>query len=132
MALDQPLLQPDSASLLDLPVLPLVNTVLFPAMLAPLFVNRERSLAAVDEAMAADRMIVAIAQRTPETDDYDLNELYQYGVEAVILRVLKLPDGTTSVLLQGQRRVQVREWHITDDCLHALVEPLVLDEERKP
>ena len=130
MALDQPLLQPDSASLLDLPVLPLVNTVLFPAMLAPLFVNRERSLAAVDEAMAADRMIVAIAQRTPETDDYDLNELYQYGVEAVILRVLKLPDGTTSVLLQGQRRVQVREWHITDDCLHALVEPLVLDEER--
>ena len=114
----------------ELPVLPLINTVLFPQMVAPLFVNREGSLAAVEDAMASGRTIVTVAQRSTEADENNPAEMYTVGVEASIGRVLKLPDGTTSILVQGRRRVRVLEWTQTEPFLRARVEPLPSDEER--
>src|SRR3954452_25215311 len=85
----------------ELPVVPLINTVLFPHMLTPLFVGRERSVAAVEEAIESDRAILAVAQREQDTDDVGPNDLFSEGVEAHIQRVLKMPDGSTSVVVQG-------------------------------
>src|SRR4029079_2230598 len=71
----------------ELPVVPLINTVLFPHMLTPLFVGRARSVAAVEEAMAGERTVLAIAQREADTDDVGPPDLYSVGVEASIQRV---------------------------------------------
>ena len=114
----------------DLPVLPLINTVLFPHMVAPLFVNRERSLAAVEDAMVSGRTIITLAQRSTDADDSNPAELYTVGVETAIGRVLKLPDGTTSILVQGKRRVRIVEWTQTEPYLRARVEPIEASEER--
>ena len=80
----------------ELPVVPLINTVLFPHMLTPLFVGRERSVAAVEEAMAGERTVLAVAQREADLDEVGSGDLYGMGVEANIQRVLKMPDGSTS------------------------------------
>jgi ATP-dependent Lon protease len=93
----------------EIPIIPLINTVLFPHMLAPLFVSRERSVAAIEEAMLHDRLVLAIAQRDPDVDDVAPGDLYTVGVEALVQRVLRMPDGTTSVVIQGQRRMRVLE-----------------------
>ncbi len=114
----------------ELPVLPLINSVLFPQMVVPLFVNRERSLVAIEEAMAEARTILVVAQRSSDVDESDTEQLYQIGVEASIGRVLKLPDGTSSVLVQGRRRMRVLEWTQTEPSLHARVEVIVSAEER--
>ncbi len=114
----------------DLPVLPLINTVLFPRMMAPLFVGRERSIAAIEEAMAQDRVVLAVAQREPDTEDVGLNDLYTVGVEAVVQRVLKMPDGTTSIVVQGQRRMRVQEQTQEQPFLRVRAVPLYGEEER--
>lgn len=114
----------------DMPVLPLINTVLFPRMLAPLFVGRERSVAAIEEAMAGDRIVLALAQREPDTEEVGLNDLYTVGVEASVQRVLKMPDGTTSIVVQGQRRMRVQEQTLEEPFLRVRAVPLYVDEER--
>ena len=114
----------------ELPVLALINTVLFPHMLAPLFVARSRSLAAIGEAIAGDRRVIAIAQRDPEGDESSLTELFTVGVEATLQRVLKMPDGTTSVVVQGVRRMRVSELIHEAPCLRVRAAPLYHDEER--
>jgi ATP-dependent Lon protease len=94
----------------ELPVLPLLDTVLFPQMISPLFVGREPSLRAVDEALEHDRTIILVAQQEPLEDDITADLLYTVGTEAVIGRVLRMPDGSTSVLVQGKRRVRITEF----------------------
>ncbi|MDE3078210.1 MAG: LON peptidase substrate-binding domain-containing protein, partial [Chloroflexota bacterium] len=76
-------------------------------MVTPLFVMRERSVRAIEEAMGRDRTIIVVAQRDPEMEDVGPDDLYRVGTEAVIGRMLKMPDGTTSILVQGQRRVEL-------------------------
>lgn len=114
----------------DLPVLPLINTVLFPRMLAPLFVGRERSIAAIEEAVARDRIVLAVAQREPDAEEVGLGDLYTVGVEASVQRVLKMPDGTTSIVVQGQRRMRVVEQTQELPFLRVRAAPLYADEER--
>lgn len=114
----------------DLPVLPLINTVLFPRMLAPLFVGRERSIAAIEEAMTKDRVVLAVAQREPDTEEVGLSDLYTVGVEAVVQRVLKMPDGTTSIVVQGQRRMRMQEQTQDVPFLRVRAVPLYAEEER--
>ncbi len=114
----------------DMPVLPLINTVLFPRMLAPLFVGRERSIAAIEEAMVGDRIVLALAQREPDTEEVSLGDLYTVGVEASVQRVLKMPDGTTSIVVQGQRRMRVQEQTLEEPFLRVRAVPLYVDEER--
>lgn len=91
------------------PLLPVRDTVLFPRMVAPLLVGRERSLRAVEEAAKHDRAIVVVAQKDKEVMEPTLECLYQVGTEAIIGRVLRMPDGTTNVWVQGQRRVKLGE-----------------------
>ena len=93
----------------DLPVLPLRGETLYPIpeALSPFLVGRERSVAAIEEALGRDRRILAIAQRDAEEEDIGFEDLHEVGTEATITRMLKLPDGTTSVLVEGLRRVRV-------------------------
>ncbi|MET0373621.1 MAG: LON peptidase substrate-binding domain-containing protein, partial [Rhizorhabdus sp.] len=87
-----------------LPVLPLRDIVVFPQMIVPLFVGRDKSVAALETAMAADKTIFLVAQLDPAEDDPDRDALYDLGVVATVLQLLKLPDGTVRVLVEGRQR----------------------------
>ena len=89
------------------PVLSLRDVVVYPHMVIPLFVGRERSVAALDEAMNVDKRILLITQKSPEIEEPAPDELYEYGTLATILQMLRLPDGTTKVLVEGVERVHV-------------------------
>ncbi|NZA27533.1 endopeptidase La [Luteimonas sp. SJ-92] len=92
---------------LDLPVLPLRDVVVFPHMVIPLFVGREKSIRALDLAMEADKRILLVAQKSAETDDPGADDLYEVGTLAQVLQLLKLPDGTIKVLVEGVSRARV-------------------------
>jgi len=93
--------------ILELPVLPLRDVVVFPHMVIPLFVGREKSIKALDLAMESDKRILLVAQKSAETDDPDGEELYEIGTLAHVLQLLKLPDGTIKVLVEGVSRARV-------------------------
>ena len=108
----------------EYPVLPLRDSVLYPHAMAPLVVGRERSMAAVEAAMAADQRIVAIAQRDDEVQDPDIADLYTVGTEVIIRRKLRMPDGTSSIWVQGQRRVRVNRFTQARPYIVAEVVPM--------
>ncbi|MES2044730.1 MAG: endopeptidase La [Pseudomonadota bacterium] len=89
------------------PVLPLRDIVVFPHMIVPLFVGRDKSVAALEAAMAADKEIFLVAQLDPAEDDPERDDLYDIGVTATVLQLLKLPDGTVRVLVEGKLRAQL-------------------------
>ena len=93
----------------DYPLLPVRDTVVFPRLLTPLFVGRDQSVRALEAALAGDSRLVVAAQRDPDVDDPTLDDLHPIGTEVVIGRILRMPDGTTSILAQGQRRVELIE-----------------------
>ncbi len=113
---------------MELPVIPLLDTVVFPHMVAPLFVGREHSLRALDEALAADRTVLLVAQKEPVEEEVGADQFYRVGTEAVIGRVLRMPDGSTSMLVQGQRRLQVDDFVQEHPCFRAQVTPLYEEE----
>src|SRR5262245_2537287 len=90
-----------------LPVLPLRDIVIFPFMIVPLFVSRERSIRAVDQALAGNRMIMLAAQRDSDKEEPGQGDLYDVGTVAIIMRMLKLPDGRIRILVQGIARAKV-------------------------
>ena len=108
----------------ELPVVPVRDTVLFPHMMSPLFVDRDRSLRAIEEAMARDRTVLIVAQKNPDLQLPQAEDLYEVGSEAVIARVLRMPDGTTSVLVQGQRRMRILGMPVDDPYLVAQATPI--------
>jgi ATP-dependent Lon protease len=113
------------AAPLVLPVLPVRNTVVFPHLVTPLFIDRERSVRAVEQALSTEQQhILLVAQRDPETELPEAGDIYSVGTEAVIGRVLKMPDGTTSILVQGQRRARLLEVVRSAPYLAARAEPL--------
>ncbi|MFN2183262.1 MAG: LON peptidase substrate-binding domain-containing protein, partial [Anaerolineae bacterium] len=91
----------------DLPLLPLRDTVVFPHMMTPLAVGRDRSLNALEAATGGDNLLVVVAQRDPEVQEPKLEDLHSVGVEMVVGRILRMPDGTTNILGQGRRRVEI-------------------------
>jgi len=91
-----------------LPVLPLRDIVVFPHMIVPLFVGRDKSVAALESAMAADKSIFLVSQLDPAEDDPDREALYELGVIATVLQLLKLPDGTVRVLVEGRQRASLK------------------------
>ena len=114
-----------SSSIEELPVLPLRDTVMYPHMAAPLFVGRETSMKAIEAAMTeGSQRLVLVAQREEATEDPDAADLYSVGTEAAIVRKLRMPDGTTSLWVQGQRRMQVLEYTQMRPYIVAQVEPL--------
>ncbi len=90
------------------PLLPLRDIVVFPGMVVPLFVGREKSVAALETAMAGSKEIFLLAQLDPGCDDPDRDDLYDTGVVATVLQLLKLPDGTVRVLVEGQQRAELK------------------------
>jgi ATP-dependent Lon protease len=105
-------------------VLPLINTVIYPQIGISLYVTREPSARAVEEATARNLPILVVAQRNPEQEDVGPDDLYALGTEAMVGRVLKLPDGHTNVLVQGQRRVRILGYDQILPFLVARVEPI--------
>ncbi len=94
----------------DLPLLPIRNTVLIPNVVTPLMVGRETSIKAIEAAMLRDRTLFVVTQKNEDVEDPGPEDVYNIGVEGVIDRVLKLPDGSTSVLVHGQRRMRRVEY----------------------
>ena len=107
-----------------LPLLPLRDIVVFPGMVVPLFVGREMSVAALEAAMTGDKDIFLLAQLDPGCDDPGENDLYDVGVVATVLQLLKLPDGTVRVLVEGQQRGRLESLREEGDMLVAQVDEL--------
>ena len=89
------------------PLLPLRDIVIFPSMVVPLFVGREKSIKALQEVMKSDKSIVLVTQKNSEIDDPSSRDLFQYGCMSKVLQLLKLPDGTVKVLVEGEKRVKI-------------------------
>ncbi|MDZ7894435.1 MAG: endopeptidase La [Sphingobium sp.] len=106
------------------PLLPLRDIVVFPQMIVPLFVGRDKSVVALEKAMEADKEIFLVAQLDPAEDEPDREALYDVGVVATVLQLLKLPDGTVRVLVEGKRRATLSEMEARDGYVEAEVTPL--------
>src|SRR4051795_10631087 len=106
------------------PVLPLRDIVVFPHMIVPLFVGRDKSVAALESAMAADKSIFLVSQLDPAEDDPDRDALYDLGVVATVLQLLKLPDGTVRVLVEGKNRATLKSLRQEAGHLAAEIEPV--------
>lgn len=98
-----------SSNGITLPLLPLRDVVVYPHMVIPLFVGRSKSIAALERAMADDKQVLLVAQKTPSVDDPGADDLYTVGTISQILQILKLPDGTVKVLVEGKERSEISQ-----------------------
>src|SRR5438309_3681651 len=116
----------------DLPVLPLRDIVIYPFMIVPLFVSREKSIRAVDEALGENRMILLASQKDLDKEEPTADDLYKVGTAAVIMRMLKLPDGRIRILVQGLARTEVESVNSGGEYIRARlrVMPEILPPER--
>jgi len=117
-----------------IPVLPLRDVVVYPHMVIPLFVGREKSINALDTAMQEDKKILLVAQKNAEIDDPSAEDIHEIGTLSTILQLLKLPDGTVKVLVEGAERARITSLETTDAFFTAhveLVEPDDRDEEKE-
>jgi len=96
------------------PLLPLRDIVIFPSMVVPLFVGREKSIKALHEVMKTDKSIVLVTQKNSEIDDPTSKDLFQYGCLSKVIQLLKLPDGTVKVLVEGEKRVKILKYNETN------------------
>ncbi len=110
-----------------IPVLPLRDVVVYPHMVIPLFVGREKSIQALDAAMAKDKQILLVAQKSAEIDDPSLKDIHSIGTLSTILQLLKLPDGTIKVLVEGSRRANVDK--VYEDYEYFTADYTVLEDE---
>ncbi|MDG6349168.1 endopeptidase La [Luteimonas sp. 8-5] len=115
-----------------IPVLPLRDVVVFPHMVIPLFVGRDKSIRALELAMETDKRIALVAQKSPETDDPGAGDLYAIGTLATVLQLLKLPDGTIKVLVEGVERVEVDEVGDRDGTLSGRIQAVSAESAREP
>ncbi|MDF3936069.1 endopeptidase La [Pseudomonas citronellolis] len=113
-------------TLVELPLLPLRDVVVYPHMVIPLFVGREKSIEALEAAMTSDKQILLLAQKNPADDDPGEDGLYRMGTVATVLQLLKLPDGTVKVLVEGEQRGHVERF--IDDDAHCRAEVSIIDE----
>ena len=111
------------------PVLPLRDIVVFPHMIVPLFVGRDKSVAALEAAMAADKEIFLVAQLDPAEDDPSREDLYEIGVTASVLQLLKLPDGTVRVLVEGKTRGRLVELDESGTHLTSTIDTTVVESD---
>ena len=114
-----------------IPILPLRDVVVYPHMVIPLFVGREKSIKALETAMENDKQILLVAQKSAAQDDPQPDDVYRIGTVSSILQLLKLPDGTVKVLVEGNRRAKILHFIGEDDFFSAQVvniEDSALDE----
>lgn len=107
-----------------LPILPLKNTVLFPGVVIPITVGREKSLKLINEVYQKNKILGAIAQKDPDQEDPDVGDLFRKGTVAQILKILEMPDGSTSVIIQGRKRFEIEEMVSDKPYLVARIEVL--------
>ncbi|AQS37043.1 ATP-dependent proteinase [Shewanella psychrophila] len=100
----------ESEARIELPVLPLRDVVVYPHMVIPLFVGREKSIRCLETAMEQDKQIILVAQRDAELDDPSIDDIFEVGTVASILQLLKLPDGTVKVLVEGGKRARIEKY----------------------
>ncbi len=112
---------------MKLPVLPIRDLVMFPGLIAPLFVGRPRSHRAVEEATLRDKQVFVVAQKDPRTEDPKADDLYRVGVVCTILQMVRLPDGSTKVLVEGNERARVAAYESKRDHMLAEIEPLTFE-----
>ena len=115
-----------------LPLLPLRDIVVFPNMVVPLFVGRDKSIAALNEVMKTDKNIILVTQKNSEVDDPGKNDVFNFGCQCSILQLLKLPDGTVKVLVEGIKRVKILDY--SDDekfvsCKISNAENVIIEKE---
>ena len=103
------------------PVLPLRDVVVYPHMVIPLFVGREKSIRALEAAMDDDKRILLVAQKSAEVDDPQVEDIHEIGTLSTILQLLKLPDGTVKVLVEGAERANVTQFLLTDEFFSAQI-----------
>ncbi len=115
---------PDEDGLIDCPVLPLRDLVVFPHMVSPIFLSQEGALIAVEEAQMNDQTVVALTQRDPDLDDPGPDDFLPVGVEMAVGRLLSMPDGSSSALVQGRRRVEVVDFIQEEPFLVARARPI--------
>ena len=113
-------------------VLPVRDIVIFPGIIAPLFVGRPRSLKAIEMAMLQDRNVLVVAQKEMQVDDPRIEDLYSVGTVCSILQMVRIPDGTTKVLIEGVERVQVESYGKGKETLEAEVVSLPWEEHHSP
>jgi ATP-dependent Lon protease len=104
----------DENGIIECPAIPLRDLVIFPRMVSPIFVGRERSLLAIEDTQLEDQTMIALLQRDPDQDDPGPGDFYPIGVEIAVGRLLSMPDGSSSALVQGRRRLEILEY-IQDD-----------------
>ena len=114
-----------SAKTVMMPLLPLRDVVVFPHMIVPLFVGREKSIAALESAMKYEKGIFMVAQKTAQKDDPAEGDIYAVGTIGIIIQLLRLPDGTVKVLVEGKQRGTIREYVSTEDYFSVNVEEIV-------
>ena len=118
------------------PLLPLRDIVIFPSMVVPLFVGREKSIKALQEVMKTDKSIVLVTQKNSEVDDPTSKDLYQYGCLSKVLQLLKLPDGTVKVLVEGEKRIKILKYNESNsnflNCEVEIVDDQNLSQELEP
>ena len=107
-----------------LPVLPLRDIVVFPQMIVPLFVGRDKSVKALEAVMHGDKTVFLLSQKNPGDEDPGAGELYEVGTVATVLQLLKLPDGTVKVLVEGQSRARLTSLEAREDYLSATITPV--------
>ena len=111
----------------DLPILPLRNTVLFPGVVIPITVGRDKSIKAVNDAYKADKLIGVVAQKDSSVEEPLLSDLENIGTVAKLVKLIKMPDGGTTVIIQGRKRFQIEEITTEDPYFKARVK--ILEEE---
>jgi len=111
-----------------IPVLPLRDVVVYPHMVIPLFVGRDKSIKALEAAMEEDKQILLVAQKSAGQDDPEIDDIYRVGTISSILQLLKLPDGTVKVLVEGLERAKVVNFSDNDEFFSASIETFPADE----
>ena len=115
----------------EFPLLPLRDVVVFPNMVIPLFVGRDKSIAALQDAMSENKQIMLVAQRNAGDDDPETGDIYEIGTLARVLQLLKLPDSTVKVLVEGIGRAKATTYTATDNFYEAQAEALAEEEGKK-
>ena len=114
----------------ELPILPLRNTVLFPGVVLPITVGRDKSIKAVTEAYKADKLVGVVAQKDSNVEDPTITDLEDVGTVAKIAKLIKMPDGGTTIIIQGKRRFKIKSITAEDPFFKGTVE--ILAEEDAP
>ncbi|SPY76633.1 Lon protease [Providencia rustigianii] len=123
-------MNPERSERIEIPVLPLRDVVVYPHMVIPLFVGREKSIHSLEAAMDHDKQVMLVAQKEASTDDPGVNDLFAVGTVASVIQMLKLPDGTVKVLVEGLRRARITSLTDNGEYFLAQAEYLLNDDAK--